>query len=126
MDIGTLSALTKFNYQTAVQKGEGEATLKAALPPPQAAIGGLGYSTLSTLFSSTGENASDGFTASVNLASTLALTGYSAHQQGLSGTVRTAAKNAPSTFDPNPTDSVQSAVASAQSALLSNSLDLLA
>ena len=114
MEIGTASAITLYNYQTA-QKNGGQ----ISLPAPQATLGGLDTSTISTLLSdakSTSKtNGLEGYSAAISLDSALALTAYSAKQN------EAAAK-------PNPTEpsNVEKAIQSAQASLATNTLNLLA
>lgn len=114
MEIGTASAITLYNYQTA-QKNGGQ----IALPAPQATLGGLDSSTISTLFSesraASEPTGQEGYASAINLNSTLVLTAYSAKKN-----------EGAANINPTEPSNVEKAIKSAQASLSSNTLNLLA
>ncbi len=104
----------------------GSAAFTASLATSSAMFGGLDSTSASILFGGTGVSGSDGLSSSaINLNASVALASYTAHQNGIpSGTIGAAASAAAAKIDTTQPATIQNAIQSAQSSLLTNTLNI--
>jgi hypothetical protein len=117
---GALAPLLSGIYQASTASGDASFA-GSAISEAHAAIGQMDGSAATTLLSGGGS-----FAAAISQGSALALTAYTAQQEGFSGTVTAAATKAASGVDLTSPAGIQTVIQSAQSSLFNSTLSMMA